>query len=48
MAAGGILWETTLGRLLRPIFFLFWQGIFRLLGFPFAVLRLILKPPLLI
>jgi hypothetical protein len=27
MAAGGIGWERTLGRLLRPVFALFWRGI---------------------
>ena len=27
---GGILWELTVGRLLRPIFDLFWKGVFRI------------------
>lgn len=30
---GGLLWETTIGRILRPLFFGFWQGIKKLLVF---------------
>jgi hypothetical protein len=35
MAAGAVTWELTLGRLLRPAFFLFWQGI----GWPTRKIR---------
>ena len=37
MLAGGIGWERSLGRLLRPIFVLFWQAV----GWPFGKIRII-------
>ena len=29
---GGVLWEKTVGKLLRPLFFGFWNGIFHVLS----------------
>lgn len=40
---GGFAWELTLGRWLRPIFFGFWQGIFRFFHGFFACFEKILK-----
>ena len=39
MLAGGLVWEWTLGRLLRPVFALFWRGI----GWPLKKVRIILR-----
>ena len=33
LAAGALLWECTIGRLLRPLFFGFWGGIFHIFTF---------------
>lgn len=32
LAAGGVFWELTAGRLLRPVFFGFWRGVGRVFG----------------
>ena len=39
MTLGGFLWESTVGLLLRPVFALFWQGIFRIFRFPLAIMK---------
>ena len=41
--AGGFLWEMTVGRLLRPVFFAFWKVFFRIWDFPRYVIRIFFK-----
>jgi hypothetical protein len=43
MALGGILWECTAGRLLRPLFFGFWNGISQLLKWALRPGKIFLK-----
>ena len=40
---GGIIWELTVGRLLRPVFNLFWKGIFRIFNGFFRIFEKIFK-----
>jgi hypothetical protein len=42
-AAGGFAWDRTLGRLLQPVFSIFWDGICSFLGFPIKIIRKIFK-----
>ena len=43
LPTGGIIWEVTVGRLLRPVFDLFWKGIFRIFQGFFRIFGKIFK-----
>lgn len=36
---GALIWELTLGRLLRPLFYKFWSMLFPIFGLPGRILR---------
>lgn len=36
---GGLAWELTVGKLLRPVFRLFWKGLGYIFGWPFPILK---------
>jgi len=40
---GAVLWEKTVGKLLRPVFFQFWRILERVFGFPWRVMKKILR-----
>ena len=43
LGLGAVIWDTTAGRLLRPVFCLFWDTLRKILSFPLGLVKKILK-----